>query len=265
VVKHHGIIGELMHTAPTLKQAFVDCVTWQLGYSSGAIVYLNQLGDEYAFGYGSYEVSSPGTRVLYDVIVCIAIRMVHELSNGIVKPVEVRLAHGEDADLALYRRLLKLPVRFNQSRTCVIVDASAMQFKPPQADPRKRQKLLGIIENVAFETKPDVVARTGHAIRQLMYYDGPTMPAVASELGMQTRTLRRRLAAEGETFEQLRDRIRYAVARELLELTKIPVGEIGAFLSFASPGVFSKAFQRWSGKSPSSWRKQAASLWPLVL
>src|SRR6056297_1115538 len=123
VVKHHGIIGELMHSAPTLKQAFVDCVTWQLGYSSGAIVYLNQLDDEYAFGYGTYEVSSQGTRVLYDVIVCIAARMVHELSGGKAKVVEAHFAHSGSADSATYERLLRLPVRFNQNRTGVLVKA----------------------------------------------------------------------------------------------------------------------------------------------
>lgn len=61
-----------MRPAPTLKQALVDFVTWQPGCSSGAVVYLSQLGDAYGFGYATYDVSSPGTRVLYDGIVCIA-------------------------------------------------------------------------------------------------------------------------------------------------------------------------------------------------
>ena len=81
------------------------------------------------------------------------------------------------------------------------------------------------------------------------------MSAVAAELGVHPRTLRRRLAVEGQTFERLRDRVRYAVAREMLEFTKIPISEISAFLAFASPGVFSAAFRRWSKMSPSTWRK----------
>ena len=31
MVKHHGLIGQLMDTAPTVRQALIDCVTWQLG------------------------------------------------------------------------------------------------------------------------------------------------------------------------------------------------------------------------------------------
>lgn len=259
VVKHHGLIGQLMQTAPTLKQALVDCVTWQLGYSSGAIVYLNNLGDEYAFGYGTYEVSAPGTRVLYDVIVCIALRMVHELSNGTVKPIEAHFAHSQDTDPTTYSRLLKLPVFFNQNRTCIILDKSVMRITPPHANAEAGQKLIAVIEDEIFDRKPSVSEKVGHAIRHSMHYDGPTMQAVASKLAIHPRTLRRRLAEEGNTFEALRDTVRYAVAREMLELTRVPVGEISDFLAFASPGVFSTAFRRWSGLSPLAWRQQEAA------
>ncbi|RXV66505.1 hypothetical protein C6W92_03300 [Roseovarius sp. A46] len=262
LVRHHGLIGELMHSAPTLKQALVDCVTWQPGYSSGAIVYLNQLGDDYDFGYGTYDVSSPGTRVLYDTIVCIGIRMVQELTNRTAAPIEVHFSHSADDDRAIYGKLLRLPARFNQPRTGVIVEAIAMGIEPPRADPVERQRLLAIIKDAVLTAKPDLAAKVSHAIRQKLHYDGPTMPSVAKELGLHPRTLRRRLAEEGETFERLRDSVRYAVARELLELTDIPVAEVGGFLGFETPGVFSRAFRRWSGTSPSNWRRARRTIGP---
>jgi AraC-like DNA-binding protein len=77
-------------------------------------------------------------------------------------------------------------------------------------------------------------------------------------MGVHPRTLERRLAGEGQTFETLRDEVRFSVARELLELTDIPVGEIGAILAFASPGVFTDAFRRVSATSPSAWRATAS-------
>ncbi len=244
-----------MHSAPTLKQALVDFVTWQPGYSSGAIVYLSQLGDNYGFGYATYDVSSPGTRVLYDGVVCIAMRMVQELTNGTAAPIEAHFSHGADDDRAIYGKLLRLPVRFNQPRSGVIVEATAMGSKPPRADPVERQRLLAIIQDAVWTTKPDLAARVSHTIRQQLHYDGSTMPSVAKELGLHPRTLRRRLAEQGETFERLRDSVRFAVARELLDLTEIPVAEVGACLGFETPGVFSRAFRRWSGTTPSDWRR----------
>ena len=159
-------------------------------------------------------------------------------------------------------KLLQLPVRFNQHRTCIILEAATMRIRPPQANADARQKLLAEIKQTIWDIKPSVSDRVGHVIRHLMHYDGSTMPAVAAELGLHPRTLRRRLTAEGQTFENLHDTVRFAVARELLELTHIPIGEISAFLAFASPGVFSTAFRRWSGVSPSTWRQQSAASWP---
>jgi transcriptional regulator GlxA family with amidase domain len=65
---------------------------------------------------------------------------------------------------------------------------------------------------------------------------------------------RRRLAAEGTTFEALRDTVRFAMAREFLEMTGLPVGEIGLAVGFASPGVFTEAFRLRNGASPLEWR-----------
>jgi AraC-like DNA-binding protein len=91
------------------------------------------------------------------------------------------------------------------------------------------------------------------------------MAAVAVEMGLHPRTLRRRLADEGETFEHLRDDVRFAVARELIELTGIPISEVADFLGFSSLAVFSRAFRRWSGASPLEWRRRQPTSWPGAL
>ncbi|MFN4142805.1 helix-turn-helix transcriptional regulator, partial [Aestuariivirga sp.] len=73
-------------------------------------------------------------------------------------------------------------------------------------------------------------------------------------LAMHPRTLRRHLAKEQTSFEALCDSIRFDLARELLDLTDLPVSEIGTALAYASPSVFADAFRRWTGLSPSAWR-----------
>jgi AraC-like DNA-binding protein len=261
LIRHFGLIGQLMHSAPTLKQALVDFVTRQPGYSSGAIVYLNQIGDVYDFGYGAYAVSSPGTRVLYDAVVCIGLRMVDELSKGTFKPVEAHFSHRAEHDRETYSRLLKVPVRFDEPRSSVILTAEAMQATPPRADPVERQRLIAIVREMNLKVAADLATQVRHTIRHQLHYEGPTMAAVAGDLGLHPRTLRRRLADEGETFEHLRDTVRFAVARELIELTGIPVSEVADFLGFSSLAVFSRAFRRWSGASPLEWRRRQPTSW----
>jgi AraC-like DNA-binding protein len=257
----HGPIGRLMQSASTVREALVDFATWQAGYSSGAIVYLNRFGDDFAIGYGSFADSSPGSRVLYDAIIGVGVQMLRQLTKGAVKPLEAHLSYREPENPLDYARLLKLPIRFNQHRNCLILDAQAMRTPLSGADPEAREILLAEIWRTIFKTPPDFSTRTRRALRHVLHTGKPKMSTVASEMGLHPRTLERRLAVEGQTFAVLRDEVRLSVARELLELTDIPIGEIGAIVGFASPSVFTDAFGRLSGTSPSAWRAKASENW----
>jgi AraC-like DNA-binding protein len=96
------------------------------------------------------------------------------------------------------------------------------------------------------------------AIRRALLEEAPRMPEIADLLGMHPRTLRRRLSEEGTTFDDLLDDVRQTVARELIELTDMPMSEIGDALAFASPGVFTDWFRRAFGVPPSGWPRQQA-------
>jgi len=259
----HGPIGKLMLTAPSLGQALIDFVSWQPGYSSGAIVYLYRIDDEYALGYGSYAASAPGSRLLYDAVIGVGIRMIHDLTKGEVKPIEALFSYREPKSVSAYARLLNVPVRFNQHQTCLIMDAEALRMPLPRSAPEARQLILAEIRRAVFNDKPNFSTRTRHALRHALLTGKPMLSGVASEMGMHPRTLGRRLADEAQTFEMLRDEVRFSVACELLKMTDIPIGEVGEILAYKSPSVFSDAFRRMSGSTPSTWRATPSETWPL--
>jgi AraC-like DNA-binding protein len=52
------------------------------------------------------------------------------------------------------------------------------------------------------------------------------------------------------------DEVRFEVARHLVVDTNMPLVQISAVLDFSEPAAFTRAFQRWSGVSPSQLRSQ---------
>jgi transcriptional regulator GlxA family with amidase domain len=84
------------------------------------------------------------------------------------------------------------------------------------------------------------------------------MAAVAEALGYEVRTLRRKLDAEATSFSKLSDEVRLAMARELLDLTNLSIGDIAAATGFASTSVFSEAFRRWTGTTAMRMRMNKA-------
>ena len=78
---------------------------------------------------------------------------------------------------------------------------------------------------------------------------------VAEQLHMSDRTLKRQVAAEGTSFSTLVDEVRYRHALSLLSRTDYTLEQIADALGYSDVANFSRAFKRWSGRSPSNWRK----------
>jgi AraC-like DNA-binding protein len=84
--------------------------------------------------------------------------------------------------------------------------------------------------------------------------------SVALLFGIHERTLRKRLATEGTSLQQLVSQTRYELAKQLLENTQLPISEIASALHFADAAVFSRAFRNWSKTSPSDWRARRGGM-----
>jgi AraC-like DNA-binding protein len=82
----------------------------------------------------------------------------------------------------------------------------------------------------------------------------PDMNAAARELGMSTRSLRRRLADESASYAALVDDVRAAAAERLLRDPNCTLKSAAVSLGFSDPAAFQRAFRRWRGMSPGRYR-----------
>lgn len=92
-------------------------------------------------------------------------------------------------------------------------------------------------------------------VRDLMVTSSPRREVVADRLGISVRTLDRRLADEGITWQQLLDGMRLQLARELLLRPEQTVRETASQLGFADLRAFQRRFRHWTGMSPSEYRE----------
>ena len=79
---------------------------------------------------------------------------------------------------------------------------------------------------------------------------------VAGILHMSSRTLQRRLDEEGVSFIELKDQIRFKLARRALQSNQLSIEDISEDLGYSDRHSFARAFKRWSGISPSAFRKK---------
>ena len=254
-----GLGGQVMEKAATLREALSDFVGIQLSYSRGATVYLCKLGDDFALGYGIYHHPSLGGRQIYDLTLAVGVNMIRSLTNGRAEPSEVHfnIKHPDEADR--YRKFYRSPLLFDQDHSCIVINAHTLETPIPTADNGGRLRLLDQIRGLTRGKMGDLSARLRHLIRPRLMTGRCDIRSISRDLELQPRTLSRYLSKDSQTFGQIRDDVRFTIARELLALTDLSVASIGDALLYSSHSAFDHAFRRWTGVAPSEWRRMEAT------
>ncbi|MDO5629681.1 MAG: helix-turn-helix transcriptional regulator, partial [Mobilicoccus sp.] len=85
----------------------------------------------------------------------------------------------------------------------------------------------------------------------------PLIGSVANLLAMHPRTLQRRLAAEGTTFEEVLDEVRRERAHRLIVTTDLPLRQVAGMVGLSEPAALTRACRRWFGMPPRELRRGA--------
>jgi hypothetical protein len=160
-LEKHGAIGRLMRTAPTLREALADYVSWQHGYSTGAIVYLARMGDDHAFGFGVHVPLSSVSHTVYDFVCGVGVRLVAELTDRRAQPVELHVSRRAPEPASPYARLVRCRIVFNRPLNGLILDRAALGTPLPTHDPAERRALLTTMLNAGPRPAAGGGSRTG--------------------------------------------------------------------------------------------------------
>lgn len=131
------------------------------------------------------------------------------------------------------------------STPLVLADAEACRLAAEQCE--RALTSLGLDGRIAERVRA-VLRRDDH--RWLSLDD------VAQDLGLSTRTLRRRLTSEGASFAALSHGVRKDRALALLRSASLSIDDIAERLGYATTPAFTRAFQQWTGTTPTAYRRK---------
>lgn len=173
-----------------------------------------------------------------------------EILGGTGAVMGVELAYPAPAYADRYPAYLHREPRFGAEVNALLVDPAVLDIALPQAEPRttaifeqhchrllaQRRRRVG----VAGDVRSELVRRPS---------ERPSQATVAAALAMSERTLRRRLADEGTSFQALVDETASIIARELLD-GGLTVEETAHRLGYSGASSFTHAYRRWTGTTP---------------
>ncbi len=177
-------------------------------------------------------------------------------------PLGVNFAHSPDGDLSEYERFFGAPVTFGAGVNELVLPLLVLDAPMKRADAGLNSVLSRHADQQLAKLPP--VDSFEEAVREAVYQamsDGeglPTTEQIAKRVGVGTRTLQRRLQDAETSFNRIVDDMRLDLAIRLLGDRQTAIGEIGFMLGFSEPSAFSRAFKRWTGRTPMAVRKELA-------
>lgn len=253
-----GLPGMLMRSCRTLGSALQSLVMTLHFNGRGVVPFLLIERQTAMCGITLALSAESGRSQGLDLSAGLACQFIREIMGPDWSATEVRLAHRAPADRSPYERFFKCNVVFDSETSVLVFPATRLAERTKTSD----KHLHTQIESVLM-TEPrndaELVLFSSRAIVALIVQRKLSVAAVSEALKMHTRTLNRRLAARQTSVASLVKDVRFALARQLMVDTDLPLTDIAAALNYSDASTFSRNFRRWAGAAPSAWRAEALS------
>lgn len=178
------------------------------------------------------------------------ISCVRQFTGRSWSPALVRSTCTGAEDAARLETIFEAPVRHGAEITSIDFDAALLAVKRPRASGPALGEEPGLPSSQRLRDEVSALL----AISLLEGY--PKIDWVASKLDRSRRSLQRALEAEGCSFSDVLEALLRDRAEDMLGLTDDSVTEIALRLGYSDSAHFSRAFRRWTGMSPRSFRRQ---------
>lgn len=198
-----------------------------------------------------------GLKMTNELALAAAMSISREVSSVSFDPVSVHLMANRPEDDSLYRSHFRCPIHFNAERDALEVAT----ITASQANRLSDDGMSSFFER-HLDSQLSQLSKTSELERRILdqirgaLSEGvPTLAVVAGRIGIGSRTLQRRLSAEGLAYQDLVTEARKSLSAKLLRRTDYALSEIAFLTGFSDQSTFTRAFKRWHGQTPASYRR----------
>ena len=250
------IVAHLTTHAATLRDAVGLCIQFQRLLMEGTALTLRERGDAATVRCEFPRSTLRGDRMLAEFVTGGFARMIRIFTGHGAKLRAVSFEHPRPPHARAYARVFGGAERFSQRFTGLEFDRSLLDRRQLHHHP----ELYSVLHRDA-ETKLERMARGQSFVDRVKQYllsvpprRMPDMNGVARDLGLSTRSLRRRLADDGVSYKALVQSVLEVRATQLLSDPNRTIQQTAAEMGFSDPSAFQRAFKRWKGMTPGQFK-----------
>jgi len=255
----YGAFGLAWKSAPTLRGSFARSERYGHVLGSAETYAVEETRDGLFFSLDKAGDGRMGMLLSNEASLSAVDAISREVSTGAFVPLAVHFRHSPRGDVSIYEDHFRCPVRFESGRDALLVSRDSLDAPNRLGDETIAGFFDQHLEQLLATRSPDssIELRVRRAVANALSEGVPSVSSIASELAMSARTLQRRLSDEGHSFQGVVDTARKNLAARLLHETDYSLADVAFLTGFAEQSAFSRAFKRWAGQTPRSYRLSA--------
>jgi AraC-like DNA-binding protein len=254
--RHFGVVGFAALACGTLAEALQRLERYHRSVYDVNVAQIHPCAEGLCIEWG-VERGRPGALVDETAIAAL-VQLAREFTGRPVRALAIDFVNRRPADMRPYEDFFGGPVRFDQPSTRVVLSRHDLALPLRGAD----AALLAVLDAQA-QTLLQQVATVGEPVdvwRQalvgLIRSGRTSLADLAHSLHMSPRSLQRRLAEQGQSFQLLLGQTRQQLAEAYLRDPNVELAEVALLLGYSEQSAFTRAFRLWTGQAPLRWRRQ---------
>jgi AraC-like DNA-binding protein len=192
-----------------------------------------------------------------EFIIAILLRMCRHATGRQLMPERISMVHVRATIPPELSKFFGDRIEFGRGFDEVVLPSGAADLGLVNADPYLNKIILANCEAFLAQRLTNVGPfriRVENTIASLLPHASARAATVAQALGMSERTMERKLAREGSSFNEILQQLKLEMAIRYVEDRALPISRIAWLLGFEQVSSFNHAFKRWTGKSPRRMR-----------
>jgi AraC-like DNA-binding protein len=250
-----GLLGGLLRNSASVGDGLRALEAYACVRDRGAVVGLGVYADTALLSYAPHEPAAEGTAQHLERALATMTNILRDLCGAEWASLEVLLPRSAPRDLAPYASFFRAPVRFHQEVAALVFLAELLEQRVTGADPAVRQRIEARLRRLEADQPFSLTDKLREYLQTAVTRQRCKVERVARLRLVTRRTLSRHLKAEGTKFRRLAGEAQFRTAKQLLADTGMSLMQISTALNFSEPAAFTHAFRRWSGTTPSAWRR----------
>lgn len=241
--------------APTLGRAIRHVAhTAHLLYDDVSLVPVRD-GDLAGLALEVHDPAGAANPFVHEVLLRCYWRLFAWLVGGLLPALRFDFAFERPAYAEGYARIFPAPWRFQAGRSAMWFEATRLNLPVCRDEAAMRAFMAQAPVNVIIPTRDTGIGGRVRVHLQQTQPAWPDLEHTARALNLSASTLQRQLAAEGTSFQTLKDHLRRDIAIFRLTTSRVALATLASELGFADSFSFQRAFKGWTGCPPGAYRR----------